>query len=126
MRNNSTRRSSGGGLVGEVSVAVPVAAAVVLLMLAVDVFLWAVVDVLVVQLSVPPVVAQTVGPLCGPLLMSLWSNCLCHLWWHRQLALFVAQLSVPPLGHKEAVRRQPKEWNNSTGHTTTMSTRMQI
>ena len=23
---------------------------------------------------------------CGPLSMVLWTNCLCHLWWHRQLA----------------------------------------
>ena len=48
--------------------------------------LWSAVVVFVDQLSV-----------CGVMLKYLWCNCLCHLWWHRQLGVFVAQLSVPPL-----------------------------
>jgi hypothetical protein len=36
--------------------------------------LWFAVVVFVDKLSV-----------CGVLLKYLWCNCLCHLWWHRQL-----------------------------------------
>ena len=48
--------------------------------------LWSAVVVFVDQLS-----------FCGVLLKYLWCNCLCNLWWHRQLGVFVAQLSVPLL-----------------------------
>jgi hypothetical protein len=30
----------------------------------------------------------------GVLLKYLWCNCLCHLWWHRQLGVFVIQRSA--------------------------------
>jgi hypothetical protein len=47
-------------------------------------YLWFAVDVFAKQLFV-----------CGVALMSLWFNCLCHLWWHRQLRVFVVYPYVP-------------------------------
>ena len=46
-------------------------------------FSWSSVVVFVDQLSV-----------YGVLLKYLWCNCVCHLWWHRQLGVFVIQRSA--------------------------------